>query len=114
MITRFSDKIQNIDEKVKGHNLIWDVMYKSNSCGYMSPYDMILVIHIKNNWVKIYLDTNICTLQINEVCFYVETFKFAEEIISSYAHANDYTISEKHYDKKIIRKLKIKNIFGEL
>lgn len=107
-MNRFIDKIIFVKDKVKGHNLYWDVIYLSPLSSNYAVYK----INLKNNWSKIILEADRCILTINETSFYVETFKFAEDIICSYVIANEFVISEENQDKNTIRKLKIKEILG--
>lgn len=109
-MSRFIDKIlMNKDkDKVEGHNLYWEIIYSNP----YSHYDVDYTINFKNNWTKVRLDVNRCILSIDNTIFYVDSFKFAEDLICSYAIANDLTISEENQSKNIIRKLKIEEIFG--
>jgi hypothetical protein len=104
---RFKDRIVFLKNKIKGYNLYWDIVYND----YQSSYN-VYQIKIEKNWTKIILDTNHCVLYINEISFYVETFKFAEDIINSYVIANELTISEENQNENTLRRLKIKKILG--
>jgi hypothetical protein len=108
-MNRFVDKITVFDDKVKGHHLYWNIIYYIDS---YSPYSVVYQIRFDKNWAKVILDTNRCVLYINDMNFYVETFKLAEDIICAFATANDTVISEGNLDKNTVRKLKIKNILG--
>jgi hypothetical protein len=106
---RFQDNIVYDKDKVKGHNLYWDTVYTNS---YSSFITVEYSIKFEGDWTKVSIDVEHCLLFINDLHFYVETFKFAEDIICSYAIANDLKISESNQDKNTIRKLKIKEILG--